>query len=84
MENTGKWLLIRDVEYSTDFSFFTKNQLFVSKSGANYTFNSRLEKFNFFTQLVLEPLSEETIKEISYKIFDDLHNGKYGQGVYVD
>lgn len=46
--NDIKWYKINeDVEYSTDFDFFTNHQIRTVKSGNKYSFCSRLENKTF-------------------------------------
>jgi hypothetical protein len=69
-----KWIKIRGVEYSTNFNFFLENQIFIAKSGLNYRFASRIEKYNFYTILVLNELTKQQEKEMCHKIFTNLKN----------
>lgn len=77
----------KDVEYSTDFDWFTKHQARLVKSGNKYTFCSRLEakvfkiKNAIFGNYEFSP-SEliETWKEIHKEILE----GKHGKGEIVN
>lgn len=77
------------IEYSTDFNFFLENQIFVSKSGAKYSFNSRLESFTFLTKTAIlrtandYNFSETEINELCKSIHYNLINGNYGEGEII-
>jgi hypothetical protein len=70
-------------------SSFLENQIFVSKSGAKYSFNSRLESFTFLTKTAIlrtadnYNFSETEINELCKSIHYNLINGNYGEGEII-
>jgi hypothetical protein len=77
----------KDVEYSTYFNFFLENQIIVSKSGKNYSFNSRLEKKCFMVKTEITSngtMDNEIIKHYCRVIHNEILNGKHGTGILID
>jgi len=75
------------VEYSTDFDFFLRNQIAVSKSNLKYNFHSMLEAKSFsLTANVFgnREFSNEQIIERCKEIHVKLLSGEYGQGELID
>lgn len=75
------------VEYSTDFDFFISNQIWVSKSGITYHFNSKLEPKNF--KMIRNVFGDHTLTDDDIKAHCQLiHNeillGKHGVGKLVN
>ena len=77
----------KDVEYSTDFSFFCQHQARLVKSGYSYTFCSRLEAKHFRTEKAIfgnNELSPEQIISKWKEIHAEILEGKHGTGKFVD
>lgn len=75
------------VEYSTDFDFFSKEQLGVSRSGSRYSFFSLLEAKTFFTTQAIfgnYEFSDDQIINFAIQIHKDILAGKHGEGSLVD
>lgn len=74
----------KDVEYSTDFTFFKFNQARLVKSGNKYTFCSRLEAKTFKTERALNSTTYEfTDTELINKwkeIHAEIIAGKHHEG----
>lgn len=77
----------KDIEYSTDFDFFLKNQIAVSKRGFTYNFHSLLEAKSFFiTKAVLRTnyeFSDSEIKDKCKEIHNKILQGEFGEGKLV-
>lgn len=74
------------VEYSTDFKFFTENQLRIIKSGKNYSFCSRLESKCFLKTVAYNrtgELYEVDIQHHTHLIHKEILEGKHGAGVLL-
>ena len=79
------WYNLRGLEYSTDFNFFIKEQIFHSRTeGFNNKFNCRLESVNFKTIGHWDNFTQDKIKEICFDIHKKLLSGEYGEGKFVD
>lgn len=85
------WMIIngkKDVEYSTDFSFFLKNQLTVIEEVTKVKFISRLESRNFKTISDTFNLgkcrSEKQQIDTCIEIHSDLMSGKFGTVEFID
>lgn len=77
----------KNVEYSTDFDFFFKNQILVVRSNITYSFCSRLESKIFETKKAIfgnHELSDEEVKETCKKIHQEILDGKHGKGKIVN
>lgn len=73
----------KDVEYSTDFDWFSKHQARLVKSGSKYTFCSRLESKVFKTKSAVFGNSEFSDSELiaTWKeIHKEILEGKHGKG----
>lgn len=76
----------KDVEYSTDFDWFTKNQINLVKSGNKYTFCSRLESKVFKIKNAIfgnYELTDDEIIKTWKKIHQEILEGKHGKGKIV-
>jgi len=91
MATTKTWYRInKNVEYSTDFDFFLKNQIsFVQKDITKFVFYSRLEN-KFFAQKSSclrsannYKFTDEEILEFCREIHKEILEGKHGQGKLV-
>lgn len=86
------------VEYSTDFNFFMREQIFIHRDLSKYKFCSRLESKVFaiknatsshviedeFKQTKNHTFSEKHINEFCKEIHEEILAGKHGEGVFVD
>ena len=75
------------VEYSKDFKFFVENQIFVSRSGKQHSFCSRLEKKTFknVTAINKSGIMTDLDIELTCKVIhQEIFQGKHGQGTLVD
>ena len=76
-----------EIEYSTNFDFFVKNQIAVVKSGRNYNFHSRLEVKTFRRVSAIlrqnHELSNNEINSITKEIHGEILWGKFGHGIIV-
>lgn len=75
------------VEYSTDFKFFTENQIRVVKSGKRYTFCSRLESKCFLEKIAHNrtgELDDADMTHYTRLIHKEILNGKHGKGELVN
>ncbi len=85
-----KWYRLNnksDVEYSTDFQFFIKHQLFVAKSGSLYTYCSFLESKAFAIERAIfgnYEFTDEHIMEVAKRIHKEILSGKHGAGILVN
>jgi len=85
-----QWYRLTDkpeVEYSTDFQFFIRHQLFVAKSGNRYSFCSFLESKCFALKRAVfgnYELSDDQKMEIAKQIHKEIIEGKHGQGELVN
>lgn len=83
-----EWYKINeDVEYSTNFKFFSENQLRIARSGTRYNFCSRLESKSFSKTIC--PYSngeycDADIIGISIRIHNEILAGKHGKGELVN
>lgn len=86
---TKPWFHInKDVEYSTDFKFFSENQIRVVRTGTKHNFCSRLEAKSFATKLAFNrngELDEADIIFETKKIHKEILAGKHhATGTFVD
>jgi len=75
------------VEYSTDFKFFSENQILIWRSGKRYTFTSRLEARKFGEKLSVNRKGELSPTEIvlfTRQIHQEILQGKHGSGKLVE
>ena len=75
------------VEYSTNFNFFIKHQIFVSKSGNEYSYCSFLEsKLFLFERAIFNgyTFTDEHKMEAARRIHKEILEGKHGAGTLVD
>lgn len=89
MEQKKPWYKLRGVEYSTNFIFFLKNQVFSARSSNDRRtrFCSRLEKFEFEAAPHWDWQGKNIVVpeyRICLQIHEKLLNGGYGQGELVD
>ena len=76
--------LSNGAEYSKDFKFFVENQIFVSRSGKQHSFCSRLEKkiFKIVTAGNKSGIMTDSDIELTCKVIhQQILQGKYGKGV---
>jgi len=82
------WFRInKDVEYSTDFKFFSENQIRIVRRGTRHSFCSRLEAKTFGVKLAFNyegTLEGADLIVISQKIHQEILEGKHGEGKFVD
>ena len=83
------WYKIKDeVEYSTDFKFFSENQIRIVRTGTKHNFCSRLEAKSFKTILAYNrkgELDAADITHITHLIHKEILSGKHHEGgKYVD
>lgn len=81
------WYKISEnIEYSTNFDFFIKNQLGISVTGSKITFYSLLECKTFKIQIDTFGLknNDNELNKIKKEIHDNLLNGVYGVGQLTD
>jgi len=82
------WFKInKDVEYSTDFKFFSENQIRVVRTGTKHYFCSRLEPKKFSDKLAFNKegvLDDCDIVSETLKIHKEILAGKHGQGELVN
>lgn len=82
------WFRInKDIEYSTDFKFFSENQIRIVRTGTKHTFCSRLESKTFATKLGFNSkgvLDESDIIHQTMLIHKEILAGKHGTGTFVD
>lgn len=82
------WYKIKDnVEYSTDFDFFLKNQIAVSRRGITYSFYSRLEAKTFELKKAIfgdHEFSDKQINDFCEEIHTEILAGKHGVGEFLD
>jgi len=96
IENIGKniddlphstWYHInKNIEYSTDFDWFAKNQARLVRSGNKYTFCSRLEKKCFKIERAIlgnYEFSDSKIISTWKEIHQEILEGKHGNGKIV-
>jgi len=82
------WFRInKDVEYSTDFKFFSTNQIRIVRNGKLYSFCSRLESKTFEVKpafLKNGVIDEIDLGVISRIIHKEIITGKHGKGKLVN
>jgi len=82
------WFRInKDVEYSTDFKFFSENQIRVIRTGTKHSFCSRLEAKKFSEKRAFN--REGTLDDVNIigetkKIHQEILAGQHGTGEFVD
>jgi len=86
---TKPWYKIKDdVEYSTDFKFFSENQIRVVRTGTKHNFCSRLEAKSFKTIIAYNNKGELDFVDIVHTtrlIHKEILAGKHHKtGEYVD
>jgi len=85
---TKTWFKInKDIEYSTDFKFFSENQIRVVRTGTKHSFCSRLESKKFSEKLAFNKegvLDDCDIVSETLKIHKEILAGKHGQGELVN
>lgn len=83
-ENKKPWFHINeDVEYSTDFKFFSENQIRIVRTGTKYQFCSRLEAKTFKTVIAYNRkgiLDEADIIYNTRLIHAEILAGKHHKG----
>ncbi len=86
--NSQTWYHInKDVEYSTDFDCFAKQQAQLVKSGNKYTFCSRLEPKVFKIKSAVfgnYEFSDSELNKIWKEIHKEILEGKHGKGKIVN
>ena len=88
LEQPKEWFRInKDVEYSTNFKFFSENQVRIVKSGNKYKYCSRLESKCFKIDSAIfgnnEFSDSHLIKEFKI-IHKEILAGKHGKGELVN
>jgi hypothetical protein len=82
------WFKInKDVEYSTNYNFFKENQVFISKTGKNHSFCSRLEAKVFKKKIAVTKSGQIENVELENElriIHGEILAGKHGEGKFVD
>jgi hypothetical protein len=82
------WYKIKDdVEYSTDFKFFSENQIRIVRSGTKHIFCSRLEAKSFrITRAIFgnHTFSDAELIKASKEIHQEILDGKHCEGKFVD
>ena len=76
-----------DIEYSTEFDFFLKNQIATVKSNHTVNFQSRLEVKSFDrkgdSNFPSHALTDENIKVFCKEIHNKILQGEFGEGKLV-
>jgi len=82
------WFKINaDIEYSTNFKFFSENQIRIIRIGKKHSFCSRLEAKAFKTEIALNSqgmMDDFDIISLSKKIHQEILAGQHGTGELVD
>lgn len=82
------WFRINaDIEYSTDFKFFSENQIRIVRIGKKHSFCSRLEAKTFKEQIAFNSegmMDDFDITSITKKIHQEILAGQHGQGELVN
>lgn len=82
------WFRInKDVEYSTDFDFFLKNQIRIIRSGTRHSFCSALEAKKFKEKTAFNSkgiIDEAELKNDCLLIHQEILSGKHGVGEFVE
>lgn len=78
----------KEIEYSTDFKFFMREQIAFSSRGIYYKFYSRLDGKRFRslnTSLQgYRDFTDEEIEGICKEIHSEILSGKHGEGKLID
>jgi hypothetical protein len=75
------------IEYSTDFKFFSENQIRIVRTGKKHSFCSRLEAKTFKTEIALGSqgmMDDCDIVSISKQIHKEILAGQHGVGELVN
>ena len=88
MTKKAQWYRInKDVEYSTDFKFFSENQIRIVRTGKRHNFCSRLEAKKFKDVIAVNAkgtLMDSEIELACRQIHKEILTGKHGAGSLVD
>lgn len=94
MATQNKWFKIKSplktkdiVEYSTDFKFFSENQIRIVRTGRRYNLCSRLEAKSFKNVDSFLKSGDFSDTELMHKVREvhqEVLSGKHGEGVLVD
>lgn len=87
METKSWYKINKDVEYSTDFKFFSENQIRVIRTGSRHSFCSRLEPKKFSERIAFNrtgTLDDCDIIIEANKIHKEILAGQHGKGELVN
>ena len=87
METKSWYKINKDVEYSTDFKFFSENQIRIRRTGTKHSFYSRLEAKKFSEKNAFNRngiLDDCDIIAETQKVHKEILLGIHGKGEFVN